>query len=175
MEDISMAVTLTKEVVADQWSMLVENAGDKVDQVFKDTEDNIKKSQAPDVNIERVKVSQDFLEGALLNKERDFLRVTNKNLSKYEMYIGVRKYGVHLDLVWYLIYEPGFITQMLNLFLAFLKRKLVLNLKIFDEHDLKVHGIVIHDCFLKAVEKLTKESGSNQAIVRKTTGFLGIS
>ncbi len=51
-----MAVTLKKEVVVDEWWMLVEGAADKVEQVFKDTEDNIKKSKAPDVTFERVSI-----------------------------------------------------------------------------------------------------------------------
>ena len=42
-----MAVTLKKEVVVDEWWTLVEGAADKVEQVFKDTEDNIKNSKAP--------------------------------------------------------------------------------------------------------------------------------
>lgn len=167
-----MSITLKKEIVADQWWMLVENAGDKVEQVFKDTEDNIKKSEAPDVKFERVKVSSSFL-GGVFGNDRDFLLVKDKHLPKYEMYIGVRKYGVHLDLVWYLTYEPGFISRIINKLLFFLKKTLILKLTLFDEHDLKVYATVVHHCFLQAVEKVTK--GTGQEIERKSKGFLGIS
>ena len=117
-----MAITLKKEVVVNEWSMIVEGAGDKVEQVFKDTEDNIKNSKAPDVNLERVKVSSSFLDDFMGN-DRAFLRITNKNLQKYEMYIGIREYGVHLDLVWYLVYEPGFLARIMNMIFSFFKRK----------------------------------------------------
>lgn len=167
-----MAITLKKEVVVNEWSMIVENSGDKVEQVFKDTEESIKKSKAPDVNFERVKVSSSFL-GGVFGNDRAFLRVTNKHLSKYDMYIGIREYGVHLDLVWYLTTEPGLIWRLINIILVFFKRKLVLNLTLFDERDLTVYATVIHHCFLQAVEKITK--GTGQEIDRKSKGFLGIS
>lgn len=164
--------TLTKEVVVNEWSMIVEKAGDKVEQVFKDTEENIQKSKAPDVNVQRVKISSSFL-GGVLGNDRAFLRIRDKHLPKYEMYIGIREYGVHLDLVWYLTYEPGLIARIINIILAFLKRKLVFPLNLFDEHDLTVLATVMHHSFLQAVEKITK--GTGQEIQRTTKGFLGIS
>ena len=166
-----MAITLAKEIVVDQWWTLVKGAADKVEQVFKDTEDNIKKSEAPDVSFERVKVSSSFL-GGVLGNDRDFLLVRNKHLPKYEMYIGIRKYGTHLDLVWYLTQEPSLIWQLINLVLVFFKRKLVINLTLFDEHDLKVYATVVHHCFLEAVEKV---KNPNQQLERTSKGFLGIS
>ena len=168
-----MAKTLTKEVIVDRWWMLVEGASDKVEQVFKDTETNITQSEAPDVKFERVKVSSSFF-GGVMGNDRDFIRVKDKHLpGKYDMYIGIRKYGKHLDLVWYLTYEPGLITRIINMILFFLKKTLVLNLSLFDEHDLKVYATVVHHCFLQAIEKVTK--GTGQEIDRKSKGFLGIS
>jgi len=167
-----MAITLKKEVVVNEWSMIVEGAGDKVEQVFTDTEENIKRSKAPDVNFARVKVSSSFL-GGVLGNDRVFLRITDKHLPKYEMYIGIREYGIHLDLVWYLIYEPGFFARIMNMILSFFKRKLVFHMNLFDEHDLTVYATVIHHSFLQAVEKITK--GTGQEINKSSKGFLGIS
>jgi len=167
-----MAITLTKEVVVDEWWTLVEGAADKVEQVFKDTEENIKNSKAPNVSFERVKVSSSFL-GGVLGDQRDFLYVKDQQLSKYDMYIGVRKYGTHLDLTWYLTYEPGLLWRLINMALVFFKRKLVLNLTLFDEHDLRVYATVVHHCFRAAVEKITK--GTDQEIPKSSKGFLGIS
>ena len=167
-----MAIMLNKEVVVNEWTMIVEGAADKVEQIFSDTEENIKKSKAPDVNFERVKVSSTFL-GGVFGGDRAFIRVTDKHLSKYEMYIGVREYGIHLDLVWYLIYEPGLFTRLINTILSFLKRKLVFPMSLFDERDLTVYATVVHHCFLQAVEKVTK--GTGQEINKSSKGFLGIS
>lgn len=172
MEDISMAVTLKKEVVVDEWWTLVEGAADKVEQVFKDTEDNIKNSKAPDVSFERVKVSSSFL-GGVFGGQRDFIHIKDKHLPKFDMYIGVRQYGTHLDCTWYLTNEPGLIWRLINMALVFFKRKLVLNLTLFDEHDLRVYATVVHHCFRTAVEKITKVTG--QEIPKSSKGFLGIS
>jgi hypothetical protein len=169
-----LPITLKKDVVIDRWWMLVEGASDKVEQVFEDTETNIRESKAPDLKFERVKVGTGYFDGILFGKERDFIQVKDTHLpGKYEMYIGVREYGKHLDLVWYLTYEPGLITWFINKILFFFKKKFVLNLDLFDEHDLKVYATVIHHCFLQAVEKVTK--GTGQEIDRKSKGFLGIS
>ena len=168
-----MAITLTKEVVVDEWWTLVEGAADKVEQVLKDTEENITKSKAPNVSFERVKVNSGDLSDMLMGEDRDFLRVRDIHLSRYDMYIGVREYGTHLDLVWYLTSKPGIIWQIINTILIFFKRKLVLNLNLFDEHDLRVYATVVHHCFRTAVEKITK--GTGQEIPKSSKGFLGIS
>jgi len=167
-----MAITLQKEVVVNEWAMIVEGASDKVEQVFKDTEEGIKNSKAPDVTFERVKVSTSVL-GGIFGKDRAFIRIRDKHLPKYEMYIGVREYGVHLDLVWYLIYEPGFFVRITNSVLSFLKRKLVFPMSLFDERDLTLYATVVHHCFLQSIEKITK--GTGQEINRSSKGFLGIS
>lgn len=163
---------LKKEVVVNEWSMIVEGASDKVEQVFKDTEKHIKDSKAPGVTFERVKVAPSLL-GEVFGNERDFLRVRDKQLTRYEMYIGVREYGVNLDLVWYLVFEPSFLSRILNKVLSFLKRKLVFPMSLFDERDLTLYATVVHHCFLKAVEHVTK--GTGQEINRSSKGFLGIS
>jgi hypothetical protein len=167
----AMAIMLKKEVIVDEWWVMIENSGDKVEQVFKDTEYNIKKSEAPDVTFERVKVSSSFL-GGIMGNDRDFLLVKDKHLSKFDMYIGVRKYGTHLDLVWYLTQKPNIIMQIINLILSYFKKTIVLNLSLFDEHDLRVYATVIHHSFLEAVEKVKKPE---QQFDRTSKGFLGIS
>lgn len=163
--------TLTKEVIVDEWWMLVEGAGELVEQVFKDTENNIQQSKAPDVKFERVKVSTSFL-GGVLGNDRAFLRVTDKHLSRYEMFIGIKQYGVHLDLIWYLTYKPGLIARIINKVLGFFRKKMVFNLSLFDEHDLRVYATVVHHCFKTAIEKITKSTGQ---IPKSSKGFLGIS
>jgi hypothetical protein len=164
--------SLSKEVVVNEWSMIVEKAGDQVEQVFKDTEENIKKSKAPGVDFERTKISTDLLE-RVAGTGRDFLKVTNEKLPKYEMYIGVREYGVHLDVVWYLVYEPGPLASIINMVLSFFKKNLVFPMSLFDERDLTLYATVVHHSFLQAVENITK--GTGQEISKSSKGFLGIS
>lgn len=168
-----MAITLKKEVIVDNWSMIVKDAQGRAEEVFKDTEDYILKSEAPGVKYERVKVNPGFLAGVFGN-ERTFIKVVNKNLKPYEMYVGARDYGKNLDLSWYLTFQPGFITRILTALLSILsKRTFVPSLNLFQQQDLTAYATVVHHCFLDAIEKITK--GTGQDIDRKSRGFLGIS
>ncbi len=167
-----MAVTLKKEVVVDRWSMVVEEAQGKAEEVFKDTENLIQKSEIPGVTSERVKANPGLLAGVFGN-ERAFIRVVNKNLKRYEMFIGVRDYGKNLDLSWYLTYEPGMIAGLISIVTSrlFPGRAWTPKLNLFQQQDLTAYTTVIHHCFLQSIEKITK----GQSIDKKSKGFLGIS
>lgn len=167
-----MAVRLNKEQVVDRWSMVVKEAQGQVEEVFKDTENLIRKSEAPGVTSERVKANPGLLAG-IFGSDRDFIRVANGNLKRYEMYIGVREYGKNLDLSWYLTYEPGLIARLITMVTSrlFPGRAWVPSLNLFQQQDLTAFTTVVHHCFLEAIEKITK----GQPIDRKSKGFLGIS
>ena len=169
-----MAVTLKNEKIVDRWSMVVKEGQGKAEEVFKDTENYILKSEAPGVKCERVKANLGFLAG-VFGTERTFIRVVNENLNKYEMYIGVRDYGKNLDLSWYLTYEPGLIARIIAIVTSrlFPGRAWVPTLNLFQQQDLTAYATVVHHCFLDAIEKVTKGTGQN--IDRKSRGFLGIS
>jgi hypothetical protein len=173
-----VAIVLKKEVVVNSWDMIVMDGGTKVDQVFKDTEEYIKASKAPGLRFQRVKVSASLV-GDVLGKTRDFLWIKNDNLSKYEMYVGVREYGVNLDVTWYLIYEPGPFMRLfmfaINKAMEIFKKnwKLSFPMTLFEERDLTVFTTIMHHCVLDAVEKVTK--GTGQEINKSSKGFLGIS
>jgi tRNA G10 N-methylase Trm11 len=87
-----LMATLRNEEIVDRWSMIVKNGQGKAEEVFKDTEEYIEKSEAPQVEFERVKVSTSFL-GGVLGNERTYIRIVNKNLKCYKMYVGARDYG----------------------------------------------------------------------------------
>jgi len=169
-----MAVTLKNEKIVDNWSMIVKEGQEKVEEVFKDTESLILKSEAPGVKSERVKANPGFLAG-VFGSERTFIRVVNKDLKRYEMYIGARAYGKNLDLSWYLTYEPGLIARIIAIVTSrlFPGRAWVPTLNLFQQQDLTAYATVVHHCFLDAIEKITK--GTGQEIDRKSRGFLGIS
>ncbi len=173
-----MAIVLKKEVVVNSWDMIVLGASDKVEQVFKDTEEKITASKAPDVKFERVKVSASLL-GGMLGNDRAFLWVKDSNFPKYDIYVGVREYGIHLDVVWYLVYEPGFFRRIImlamNKALSFFKKNVTLSfpMTLFEERDLTVFTTIMHHCVVEAVEKITK--GTGQEINKSSKGFLGIS
>jgi len=169
------ANVLKNEKIIDRWSTLIQNEQGKMEQVYKDTEDNIKKSEAPYVKYERVKISASFLKGLFGNK-RVYLKVINQKYKSYKIYVGARDYGNNLDLCWYLTYEPGLISRILEKLLPFLSSKKLVwipKLDLFAQQDLSSYTTVVHHCFMEAVEKITK--GTGQVIDRKSKGFLGIS
>jgi hypothetical protein len=168
-----MAITLKKEVIVDRWSMVIKEARGKTEQVYKDTEHFIKKSEAPKVSFERVKVNPGFLQG-MLGNERSYVLVVNNALSGYKIYIGVRDYGNNLDCSWYMTYEPGLIARIIGMLFSFLSKGTVVpTLDLFQEQDLRAYATVVHHCFIEAIEKITKDT--SQGIDKTTKGFLGLS
>jgi hypothetical protein len=165
--------TLNEEIIIDRWSMLVKNGQGKTEQVYKDTEDYIRQSKAPAVEFERLDIRPSFLEGVFGNK-RTYIRVTNRDLDGYKMYIGARDYGRNLDLSWYVTFEPGLITRIIaRIFFIFSRKPWSPNLNLFQQQDLTAYSTVVHHCFMDAIGKITK--GTGQQIDTKSKGFLGIS
>jgi hypothetical protein len=48
---------LTREEIIDRWSVLIEDGKGKAHQIFTDTEDFIKKSEAPKLSVERKEIA----------------------------------------------------------------------------------------------------------------------
>src|ERR1041384_6904501 len=132
-----MAITLKKEVILDRWSTLVNNGQGKMDQVYTDTENNIKKSEPPKVEFERVNITPSLI-GGFLGKERLYIRVINEDLPGYNIYIGVRDYGKNLDCSGYMTYQASLLERIINKLLGWLTKKtLVPTLDLFEEQDLR--------------------------------------
>jgi hypothetical protein len=89
-------VSLKDEKILDSWSILIEYAQEKNQEIFNNTTAAIKESQAPGITIESVRVRPSWLKGFFGN-ERDYLMVSSAGLGDYQMYIGARDYGNNLD------------------------------------------------------------------------------
>ena len=172
-----MGVTLKDEKIIDRWSILIENGQGKSEQVYQDTENFIKGSKAPGIEIEKVKVRPSWLKG-LFGKEREYTMVTNEGLGDYRMFIGARDYGDNLDVQWYLTCEPGFFKKSLSDILTkgASDKALSFSLDLFQQQDLNAYATVVHHCLLKSVEKMMNNLNQDSSkIDRKSRGFLGIS
>jgi len=192
-----MAV-VRKEEVIDDWGILIENGQGKAEQIFSETENFIKQSQAPNLKLEMKKLAPGIIRG-FFGTKRDFFVVTEKGnprLRPYQMLIGARDYGNNLDVSWYLTYRPSFWLKLVA-FLLFIpglnflvfpfalmgilggmakERRGGLDLDLFDQQDLKAYVTNAHHCLLKSVEKLMTGLGQDPSkIERKSRGFLGIS
>jgi hypothetical protein len=170
-------VTLKDQKILDRWSIVIENAPGKAEQIYTDTETYIKESAAPGVELNRVQVRPGWLKG-LLGNERSYVQVSNDSLKDYRMFIGARDYGNNLDISWYLTCEPGFFKKELSDMLTggATDKAFSLNLDIFQQQDLNAYVTVAHHCLIKAIEKLMCDIGQDASkIDRKSRGFLGIS
>jgi hypothetical protein len=169
---------LTKEQVIDNWSILIEKANGKADEVFILAEAFIKGSKAPSVKIKRSQMSPGILRG-MLGTSRDFLVATDKSyrLSPYQIFINARDYGENLDVSWYLTYRLPFWRALLRFIPGIGAASFTLeSLDLFDHQDLTAYTTICHHSTLDAVEKIMLILNQDPSkIDRKSKGFLGIS
>jgi len=174
-----MAILKGRQVI-DSWSVLISGAKGKAEDIFRDTEEFIKKSGAPNIQMKRRTVSPGIFK-RLLGKKREFLVVTEKDsmkLKPFQMFINARDYGNNLDVCWYLTYRIGIKQMLTALFvpLAAAIQGILMKLDLFDQQDLRAYVTNAHHCLLEAVEKLMVSLNQDPSkIDRKSRGFLGIS
>jgi hypothetical protein len=170
---------LRKEQVIDKWSILIENAQGNAKMVFKETENFIKKSKAPSIEMKKRTMSPGTFKG-LMGIERDFLEITDREnirMAPYQIYMNARDYGINLDVSWYLTFRPTWWHSLLSLipFVSMMPKTLN-DLDVFDQQDLTVFATNAHHCLLKTVEQLMVNLHQDPSkIDRKSKGFLGIS
>jgi hypothetical protein len=172
-----MSITLEDEKIIDRWSIIIENAQGNSERVYQDTENFVKESKAPGIDLDRVRVQTGWLKGLFGNK-REYLMASNEDLKDYRMFIAARDYGDNLDISWYLTCEPGFFKKKLSNILTSgaSDKALSLSLDLFQQQDLNVYATVVHHCLIKAIEVAMADFGQDfSKIDRKSRGFLGTS
>jgi len=170
---------LRKDQVLDTWAILIGKAQGKSNEIFQDTEGFIRDSKAPSLQIEKKSMAAGIV-GGVMGKTRDFLAITdrdNSRLKPYQIFVNARDYGDNLDVSWYLTFRPS-LLQALCALLPYVNviPKILSDLDLFDQQDLKAYTTNIHHCLHEAVNKLM--IGANQdpsKIDWESRGFLGIS
>jgi len=170
---------LKKEQVLDTWAILIEKAQGHSEEIFQNTEGFIQDSKAPSLKIEKRSMAAGVV-GSVLGKTRDFLEIKdhdNFRLRPYQIFINSKDYGDNLDVSWHLTYRPTFLEAICSLIpYVNIIPKMLSDLDLFDEQDLRAYTTNIHHCLLKAVTKLMIEANQDPSkIDRKSRGFLGIS
>jgi hypothetical protein len=170
---------LRKKHVVDTWAILIENGKGKAEDILNDTEAFITESKAPALKMERQSIAPGIVR-RFFGTKRDFLIVTdqeNFRLKRYQIFVNARDYGNNLDVSWFMTYRPTFWQIILSLFpYVNVIPKVLSNLDLFDQQDLRAYGANAHHCLLKAVEKLMINLHQDPSkIDRKSRGFLGIS
>jgi len=179
---MSEKVFLTDRKIFDSWSVLIEKANGKSEEVFEATKRLIQEADVPGIEMNMVAgrtrqqdKSKFFALGAHY-LERDYLRVTNENLKDFKMYIGARDYGNNLSVFWYLTCEPSFLDKLVSGFFTKDVRAFSFALDIFQQEDLTSYVTCVHHCLLKAVDQLMQSLNQDPSeIDRKSKGFLGVS
>ena len=172
------AVVLGNEKILENWSILIKNAKGKGEQIYEKTKKYIEEANNPDIEADIIKVIPKSTIGKRIKwtKQREYLRVRNKVLRDYRMYIGVRDYGNNLDVQWYLTCEPGFFRKYLSKALTNSDMGLSFALDVFQQQDLRAFATLVHHSLLRAVVELMSELNQDPSkIDRKSRGFLGIS
>lgn len=171
-----MAVTLKDEKLLDQWSVVMEGGAGKQDQLLGYAVRALEQSELPGITWQKVEAQPGMLKG-MFGKRRDYLMVCSQALKDYRMYFGVREYGRHLDVSWFLTVEPGFFKSSFSSLLANGNvNALSLMLDLFDTQDLRAYVTSVHRCAVRrAVEQVAQELQQDTAAFDwKSKGFLQV-
>lgn len=170
-------VILKDEKILESWSVLIENAQGKGEEVYTQTSNFIQESRAPGVTSEMATVRTGETTGFFGKLvERNYFMVFNERLKDYRMYVGARDYGNNLNVSWYLTVEPGVLKSLLSGVVTKDPRGLSLSLGLFQREDLFAYVTAVHHCLLKSVERIMQSLNQDPSkIDRKSRGFLGIS
>jgi hypothetical protein len=169
-----MAVKLKDETILNQWSMIIDGAAARGNEVLDSIKFHLAAAQIPGScqwSVEEVESG-----GFLSKTKREFLIVRLDQFSDYRNYIGVRAYGTHLDCCRFLTVEPGFFKRQLSQAIAPGEDRLLSAPKnLLVEQDLQAWVTVVHHCVLDAVKGLMQKVGQDPAgIRRETKGFLQV-
>jgi len=169
-----MAVKLKDETILNQWSMLIDGAAARGNEVLDDIQARLTAARIPGNcawDVEEVE------SGGMFSKtKREFLIVRLDQFSDYRNYVGVRAYGTHLDCCRFLTVEPGFLKRQLSQAITGGSDQLLSTPKnLLVEQDLTAWVSVVHHAVLDAVKALMTKSGLDPAgLRRETKGFLQV-
>ena len=170
---------LRKDQVLETWAVLIENGQGKAEEILKNSEKHIIESKAPSLEMEIKSISPSMVQG-FIGKERDFLVVKDKDnlrLGSYKIFLNAKDYGNNLDVAWYLTFKPALWQSILSIlpYVSFIP-KVISDLDLFDQQDLRAYTTNAHSCIQKAVDKVVLDLGQDPSkIDRKSRGFMGIS
>jgi hypothetical protein len=177
-------VSLIKQKILDSWSILIEGAQGKGNELIKKAVEYVEKSKAPNVSYEMVEAYPDLasriwssISKRMAREPKNYLMVSNEKLEGVRMYVRAQDYGENLFVCWYLITEPGLLAELFSVPTSEDKWHWVPRTRdVFTEEELTAYVTCVHHCVLKAVEDLMRNLGQDPSkIDRKSKGFLGVS
>lgn len=168
-----MAITIKEETIVDQWSAILDGAAGSNHNLLQDIQQQLREAQIPGEctwEYEEVKSS-----GWVAKVRREFLVIRWKQFPDYRLYIGVRSFGINLDVCRFLTIEPGALKQFLSRKLSGDKAALSGPKNILIAQDLRAFLTTVHHVVLNAVGRVLTEHGQDPSgIVRKSKGMLEV-
>ena len=180
------------EKILDSWSIVIKGAQGKGEELFQRVMKHIEEAKIPIIDFQMVEVENPRPSRALrewrvvkelgeevrefVQRNRDFLLVTNAVLKDYRMYIGARNFGKNLDVSWYLTCEPGYFKRAISSLTTGSEKAIFFGFDPFDFQDLNAYVTVVHHALLEAVGEIMQSLNQDPSkIDRKSKGFLGVS
>lgn len=103
---INQKSQLTEDKVKDEWSVMIDGAGERGDELLESIARNIEQQNLPHSQLAKRMMA---IEGG---EPHSFLVIKNGKFKGYEMLVGAYDYGNHLNVMWYLVYDSPEHTEM---------------------------------------------------------------
>ena len=185
---MAQKIVLKEDKILEKWSLLIQNAQGRGNEVIEKTANSVQGSSAPGIRVEMARVYPNIAPGFLDKKfssvvekqGRDYLMTTNDNIKSMRLLIGAQDYGSNLFISWYLVCEPGTLSKVFGAFSSKAQSEGAkwspVITDIFMEEELTAYTTLAHHSVLGAVESLMTSLGQDFSKVdRKSKGFMGIS
>ena len=106
---LTTARLILKHHVIEDWSYLIEGAKGKAEEIFKGTENFLKRAEVSSIKMKHQELMPGIIRG-LLGVKREFLVINDSHfrLKPYQFLMNAKDYGNNLDVVWYLTYRLSF-------------------------------------------------------------------
>lgn len=165
-----MTITLKKQSVIDQWGTVVEHAAGREKWVLDTTENLIQEAKIPSLVVR-----QDQVTMGMFGTKRNFVVIGFQSLREYNMFIGARDFGMHLDASWYLTLLPSGLKRAMSSRMTGNPHAFSMNLNIFSQQDLRASVTIVNHCFRNALDQLYGELKiTPKGLDTRSTGFLSV-
>lgn len=168
-----MALTLKSETVVNEWATVVMSGSGNAQFVLDGIQRRLEAAQIPgNCAWEMVEVK-----GSAINifLKRQFLRVRISGLGDFQIFIGIRDYGVNLDCCRIMTMRRSLFKRILAVYTLGILGKPGVSKNILKQQDLRAWGTVVHHAVIESVDELLEKLGQDKSkLNRGSKGFLDI-
>ncbi len=164
---------IKEESILNEWTMILDSAAGNSQTILDEIQSRLRDSKIPGNctwGIIEVKSS-----GLLEKVKREFLIIQLEQFKDYNMYVGIRDYGIHLDCCRFLTVEPSFLKKWASNKLTGTADALSAPKNILIHQDLRAWATIVHHAVLDSVNALMDDLGKDTShIQRGSKGIMEI-